>query len=92
MMRRGEDCIDRIVRRATVHEDNKVSVLSSTCPASFPPSSHSLVPSSVFCPSRVSESLSPRLFWLAFRPSSVFVLFFSLFISIVAWLAPLPSE
>lgn len=52
-MRRGEGCIDWIVR-STIHEDNKLSLL--TCPASFPLSSQqstplALIPFSVF-PSR----------------------------------------
>lgn len=39
MMRRGEGCIDWIVH-STIHEDNKLSPLTSACPASFPPPSH----------------------------------------------------
>ena len=50
MMRRAEGCIDWI-EHSTIHEDNKLSLLTSSCPASFPLSSHiySSLPHSLIC-------------------------------------------
>lgn len=88
MMRRGEACIDWIVH-SSIHEDNKLSLLTSACPASFPLSSHSL------------SSLSFCLFWPLWFPSSLLAWFLSghsrislfdflLFINAVVWLVLLP--
>lgn len=69
---RGEGCIDWNVH-STFHEDNKLSLLTSACPASFPPSSRqstllSFIPFSVFLSLCFILSLSPH-FWLVFSVS-----------------------
>ena len=88
---RGEACIDWTVH-STIHEDNKLSLLTSACPASFPLSSH---PSFCLflCPFCFPVSLlSPHFLALVLpvRSRTSLFDFFVLFISAVVWLTLLP--
>lgn len=81
-MRRGEGCIDWIVH-STIHEVNKLYLLTSACPASFSLSTH-LVPSVFLC---LLLSLLVSLFWfLSFHSCISFFDFFLSFLGSCSYL------
>lgn len=88
----GEACIDWTVH-STIHEDNRLSLLTSARPASFPLSSHSLSFCLFFCPFCFPVSLLSPHFLASVLPvrsgTSLFD-FFVLFISAFVWLPLLP--